>query len=127
MTEIEERKKFWHIFYSPLIFVVFLVLFLFMARAMWRVYNRERISTQDRERVENELAITSRREAVLKSQVETLQTTQGIDDEIRTKFNVAKIDEGVAVIVNSVVATSTATTSVLEKSWWQKFVGSFGG
>ena len=55
----------------------------------------------------NELATAKAREAVLKNQVDTLQTQQGVDDEIRSKFNVSKAGEKVAMIVNSVDAKNT--------------------
>jgi cell division protein FtsB len=126
MAEFEERKKFWRIFYSPLVFIILLVAFLFMARALWRVYTHERVSTQDRNRLENELATVSVRATVLKNQVEALQTPQGVEDEIRSKFNVTKVGEGVAVIVNGTNTMSATTTSVATKSWWQKFVGILG-
>ena len=126
MAEFEERKKFWHIFYSPLVFIILLVVFVLMVRAIWKVSGHERVSTQDRERVENELATVREREAVLKNQVGALETPKGVDDEIRSQFNVTKVGEKVAVIVNSVDTTSATTTSATEKSWWQKFVGFFG-
>ena len=93
---------------------------------MWRVYTHERASAQDRARVENELATINARAMVLKNQVGVLQTPQGIDDEIRAKFNVTKVGEGVAVLVNGASATIATTTPAAEKSWWRKFVGFLG-
>lgn len=128
MSEFEERKKFWRIFYSPLVLIVLLVVFLFIARSMLRVYSHEQVSTEDRQRVEDELATVSRRAAALKDQVDALSTQQGIDNEIRSKFNVSKAGEGVAIIVNGTSAESFSATNtpVTRESWWQKLVGSFG-
>jgi cell division protein FtsB len=125
MAEFEERKKFWHIFYSPLVFIILLAVFFLMIQAMWKVYSHERASMQDRERIENQLAVVSQRGEVLKKQVDVLQTQQGVDDEIRSKFNVTKAGEGVAVIVNSTSAMST-TAPVVQESWWQKFGSMLG-
>jgi cell division protein FtsB len=127
MAEFEEQKKFWRIFYSPLVFILLLAVFLFMGRAVWRVYSHEKLSAQDLERTENKLASVNEREAVLKKQVDTLGTPQGIDDEIRSKFNVTKAGEGVAVIVNDFNATSATSAPAVDRSWWQNFVGFFGG
>lgn len=97
-----------------------------MARAMWGVYNHERVSAGDRKRIEAELVEVNSRAALLNKQVEELQTPQGIDNEIRSKFNVTKEGEGVAVIVNTVSTTSSTTSSATkEKSWWQKFESLF--
>jgi hypothetical protein len=125
MAEFEERKKFWRIFYSPLAFIILLIVLLFAARAMWRVYGHERTSAQDRERIEKELAAVSQRVTALKDQVEALDTAKGMEDEIRTKFNVTKAGEKVAVIVDGTGTVSTTTTPVAEESWWRKFVGFF--
>jgi len=123
MAEFEERKKFWHIFYSPLVLIVLLLAFLFMIRAVWRVYDHEKVSSQDRERIEKELSSADRRAATLKGQIDSLETQRGVEDEIRAKFNVAKEGEGVAVIINDANATSVATTSVVKESWWKSFMG----
>ena len=125
MAEFEERKKFWRIFYSPLVFIVLLLIFVFMSRALWRVYSHERTSTQDRERLEGQLAVVNVRATVLKNQIEALQTSKGLEDEIRSKFNVTKAGEGVAVIVNATDSAGVATTSAEKKTWWQRFVGFF--
>lgn len=126
MTGNEEKSKFWRIFYSPLVFIVLVVIFVFMARAVWKVYGHERVSSQDREKIEADLVAAQRRIESLKKQVGTLDTAQGVDDEIRAKFNVSKVGEGVAVIVNGTDTLSTSTVSMQDKSWWQKFTGFFG-
>ena len=126
MTGNEEKNKFWRIFYSPLVFIILAVVFIFMARAVWKVYGHAQVSSQDRERVEGELAVSQKRIEALKKQVDTLDTTHGVDDEIRAKFNVSKVGEGVAVIVNGTDTLSTSTVSVQDKTWWQKFLGFFG-
>lgn len=126
MAEFEEHKKFWGIFYSPLVLIVLLIISVFLTRATWQVYTHERVSMQNRERLENELAMVKDREAILKEQVAALETPKGVEDEIRSKFNVAKEGEQVAIIVNDTNATSATSTPVKEKTWWQKFVGFFG-
>lgn len=126
MAEFEERKKFWRIFYSPLVFIILLVFFLLMARAMWRVYNHERVSERDRTRFEDELVAVNERQAVLKIQVEALGTQEGIENEIRAKFNVTKSGEGVAVIVNNASVTNATASPAVDQSMWQKLLGTFG-
>ena len=126
MAENEERTKFWHIFYSPLVLIILLVIFVLMVRAILGIYGHEQVSEQDRKRVEGELATTNQRAAVLKDQVGVLQTPQGVDDAIRSKFNVTKTGEGVAVVLKVTNSTSTTATPVLEKGWWQKFTDFWG-
>ena len=130
MTEIEERKKVgsrkWQIFYSPLSLIVLLIAFVFIARAAWSVYNHQLASDRDRERVQNELAATEQRLATLQKQVAVLGTPQGVDEEIRSKFNVSKAGEGVAVIVGGAATTASTSVTFAEKNWWQKTLELFG-
>ena len=131
MAEIEERRKSklrkWQIFYSPLSLIVLLAIFIFLARTTWGVYNHELVSSRDRERVERDLAAAKSRSYMLQKQVAVLETSQGVDEEIRSKFNVAKKGEGVAVIVGApaLVATASASTTP-DKNWWQKILEFFG-
>ena len=124
MTEIVERKKSssrkWQIFYSPLTFIVFSVIFIFLARAAWSVYNHSLASSRDRERVESELAVAKSRSYMLQKQVAVLETPQGVDEEIRSKFNVSKAGEGVAVIIGGVMSTDSPIVASTTKDWWQK-------
>ncbi len=76
-------------------------------------------------RVENELALANQRAMLLKTQVDNLKTKQGVDDEIRSKFNVVKENEGVAVIVTGTSGVSTSTIPAEERSWWQKMFDIF--
>ena len=126
MTEIEERKKKWQIFYSPLSFIVLLIIFVLMLRAVWGIYNHELVSSRDRQRVEGDLADSNDRLTALQEQVADLSNPQGVDEQIRSKFNVAKPGEGVAVVVGGVVPTSSPVLPTPQKSSWQKFLGFFG-
>jgi cell division protein FtsB len=129
MTEIEERKKVgsrkWQIFYSPLSLIILLIAFVFIARAAWSVYNHQLTSDRDRERVQNELVATEQRLTTLQKQVAVLGTSQGVDEEIRSKFNVSKAGEGVAVIIGGVTSTNNVSVSFAKKNWWQKILEFF--
>jgi len=130
MSEIEERKKSslrkWQIFYSPLSIIVLLIIFVFLARATWGVYNHQLVSGRDRARVQSELVSSQERLAALQKQVAVLGTSQGVDEELRSKFNVSKAGEGVAVIVGGVTSTNSASVTFASKNWWQRFLEFLG-
>jgi cell division protein FtsB len=127
MSKFEEHKKFWRIFYSPLVLIILLVVFFFVTKALWRMYQHERVSAQDRSRLESQLAAANQHEAILKNQVNALETPKGVEDEIRSKFNVTKAGEKVAVIVSGTSATSVVALPATPQSWWQMFTSLFGG
>ena len=129
MSQNRERSRFWQVVHSPLAFIVLFIMFIFMARAAWSVYNHELTSSRDRERIEKDLVAANKRLAALQKQIAVLETPQGVDEEIRSKFNVSKAGEGVAVIVGAATdsaGSAAVSVSFADKNWWQKFLGFLG-
>ena len=95
-----------------------------MVQAVWHAYIREQGSLTDSLRAQDRLKALQSRAAVLQANVTDLQTPEGIDRQVRQKFNVVKAGENVALIVGA--PTTTATTSADDtlntsnQSWWQK-------
>jgi len=63
------------------------------------------------------------RDAELSSKIERLKTEAGLEEEIRSKFTVAKNNENMVIVVeeNNTNATNTAERA----SFWQKFLDFF--
>lgn len=56
----------------------------------------------------------------LKSKIERLNTTSGVEEEIRSKFNVVKESEKMVVVVedqNSSVSTTSSMVGFWQKIW----------
>jgi len=58
------------------------------------------------------------REGVLSGEIDKLQTPSGIEEEIKSKFNVAKEGERVAVIVDRPEDVATTTSEI--KPWYKR-------
>lgn len=112
MRELERKQKIRKFIYSaPLLFLLLIPTF-FLSRGAFGILKKEMDNSK---RVE-ELKLLTRdlndRQDMLRESIENLKTSEGIDAEIRNRFNVAKTNEMMAIIVeNEMVGTSTAISS----------------
>lgn len=63
------------------------------------------------------------RDRELELKIKKLSTESGLEEEIRSKFNVAKDSENIVIIVRE--EDSGTTTEVTKPSLWSKFKGLF--
>jgi cell division protein FtsX len=99
MREFQERHKFRKRLYSRTSIVALVVIALFILHGVYKVHVKEKAA---RARVEQSLKtkaeLEKRYEDVAKK-TEFLKSQQGIEYEIRSKFDVRKADESVVVIL----------------------------
>ena len=86
---------------------------------------KERTSAKEAELLQAKVVALAEREAVLRDEIGRLETSAGVEEEIKSKFNVAKEGERVAIIVDrpQEVATTTPTPSPWYKRLWDGIVG----
>lgn len=106
------------------IVVVLLVAFVVLIKSLYTLYLRYRESTIEMERARATVVALEAREQGLRDNISDLETARGKEQEIRTRFNVAREGEGLVVIVDD-MATDTATTTP-PKTWWQSASAWFG-
>jgi cell division protein FtsB len=119
MKEFRERNKWRAALYSRFSLFAVVVLSLFMMNVVYRVFIRERASAEDSRRLTTKLAQIEQHTADLEANISTLQTPDGIEREIRNKFNVVKSGEEVVLLLGN-TATSATTTEPEAKSWWER-------
>ena len=98
---------------------VLAVLIFFVARGTWGVYQKAQESRSNLALTQKAYAELEDRQSVLAAQIEALKTSRGVEEEIRSRYEVAKPGEQVALIVDD-APTSTATTS--EPTWWDELM-----
>ncbi|PIQ68153.1 MAG: hypothetical protein COV91_05655 [Candidatus Taylorbacteria bacterium CG11_big_fil_rev_8_21_14_0_20_46_11] len=99
MREYQRKKNIRRFIYSPLTLIVLVVLILFMGKATWSVYSKERDSKTSLSRASEQLASLIARKDNLTEQIERLRTPEGVEAEIRGQFQVAKPGERMVVVV----------------------------
>jgi cell division protein FtsB len=122
MREFQEKKRRQRLIYSKISIVVLIFLVLFMAKATYGVYKKERESAANKERVAQELATIQARQDVVSSDLHRIATEQGMEQEIRSKYSVSKPGETMIVIVG------TGTPRKLPpppQTWWSKVTSWF--
>ena len=97
-----------------------LVVLFFLMRTTWQIYGKEREAAQEHANEAQALAELSARKAALSTEIDRLNSPQGIDAEIRERYPVAKTGEEVIVLTNNPNATSSAPAAA--PSPWQRFV-----
>jgi hypothetical protein len=106
-------------------FGIFLALFLvlgFLLHSVSNVYKKKKDAEEILVRMEKEKTALQERSKNLEETLQRLGTQEGIDFEIRKRFNVAGAGEGVAIIVEE---NQTASSSNKTESAWQKFKNFF--
>lgn len=104
------------------IFLCLTALLFLLLNSLNNVYQKKREAEKTLAYMQNELGELKNRNEFLKNSIAQIQTKEGLEFEIRKKFNVAEVGESVAIIVEE---KSTATTSPANYSPWQKFKNFF--
>ena len=123
--DFEQKRKLKKYLYSKPALVVLMLMLLFVGKATWNVYDKLETSEGNLEMAERDIEKLKLRKNALASQIQYLQTEQGVEAEIRQKFRLVKEGEQIAVIIDDNIELPTATTTE-NKSFWSSFKGWFG-
>ncbi|MDE2078814.1 MAG: hypothetical protein KGI73_00340 [Patescibacteria group bacterium] len=104
--------------------IVGCLLVLLLADSTWNMYGKERVAWEAHTNEASALADLQSRQAVLSADVQSLDTSRGVEAEIRERYPLAKPGESVIVITagqGDASSTSISATSTL----WGRFLGLF--
>lgn len=119
MLEFRKKNRFKKVLYSPITIIFLVIVFIFMFKGTWGVYNKDKISLIKLEQERNELKKIVERQKNLQAALAYLSTDRGIENEIRSKFRAVKEGEKVSVIIDEQKPESTTSTST-KKGFWNK-------
>ena len=110
-----------------LVFIAILLLMItgFLIVSNWRILGKTMESVKLRQAAEVNLSEAAQRERELSIKLDELETEDGLDKEIRTRFPVAMPGEEVIMIVpgdDNEIETGTKANS---ENWWDKWVNFF--
>lgn len=127
MLPFQERKKFRKFLYSKANILVLLVLVVLAARGAWHMYEKAAIARAERAESLKALAEVEDRKAALETSLERLKSAQGVEEELRQKFTVARPGEEVVVVVDADAKKGKNGSGAQEKSFWQRLASFFVG
>jgi cell division protein FtsB len=116
MRQFERRREIRKTVYSTASIAVLAVAAILLARSVWTVYKSNKVAADKLNESRRELDALKARKAELDAQIAEMKTDRGAEEEVRTKFQVARPGEETMVIVDnpadgSSTPASAATTS----------------
>lgn len=116
MKYFQDKKKVRSRIYSRTSVVVLVILLILLGKAVWNIYQKELESRKARDLASKKLSELKSREDSLKSQTDALKTDFGKEQEIRSKFSVARPGEEVIIVV-----PKEKEAPLPEPSWFDSF------
>lgn len=123
MLDIQQKRKFRNIIYHRITLGLLFVLVLLAVNSTWRVYLKKSESIAMREASTRRLNELEVRDQELDSKIKKLATVSGVEEEIRSKFSVAKENENMVIIVREDLATTTEVNQ--KQGFWSKIMNIF--
>ena len=112
MLDFQQKWKMKTFLYSRWVRIVLCIIVVYSFYSTFQVYCKKVESEGDIDTVQQEFFTLSAKERDLDTHIENLQTAEGLESEIRSKYSVAKEREHVAVIVDDThVSSSTPATN----------------
>lgn len=118
MKEFQHKDEVKGKMYSKYILFVLFILIILVVKGLISITSKKIDSREEMKAVEAKKAELQERYDNLSSRVEELKTTQGIEKEIRSKYDVVKPGESVIMVVDKEIPEpEQAETSVIKKLW----------
>ncbi len=121
MTEWKGKNKnsskynFWH---SPLALGILFFLIILFAYNMIGLVKKERETNRNKASELNKIEELRKREQSLTTDIDKLNTDQGIEESIRDKFQVVKPGEKMVVIIDEKENTILPSDTTIDHSFW---------
>lgn len=123
MLEFQQKRQVKKFIYSKISIFFLSILVIFVGYSTYDLYKKSKISKEGYNKVKGEYTNLSDRKVVLESEIGRLKSDIGIEEEIRSKFNVAKPGETVVIVVDGTNTNKTESGSDSKKFWefWNWF------
>lgn len=124
MLDFKKRQKVRRRIYSRYTIALLVIILLFLLHGTWGIFKKMQAS-----KVKLEAAVETRqnlesRHSAIETQIRHLDTETGLEEEIRTKYNLAKEGEHVIVLVDTEADNDNAAAAV-ESGFWSKIFSWF--
>jgi cell division protein FtsB len=119
MIDFQQKRKINKILYSKVSLVILLIVVIILGKATYNIYQKYKLSSENYAAVKTDYDNLKNRQNMLQSEITRLKTDAGVEEEIRSKFNVAKPGETVVTVING--SSSSSTNNNVKKSFWTSF------
>lgn len=125
MKEFQEKHQFKRRLYSKTSLFILLIILIFLVKGMLNVQAKEKASREELLRVQRQEQGLEQRYNVLQARSNRLNTAEGIEAEIRSKYDVTKQGEGVIVVVDKPIVEQDREDEGMIKKIWNSVKGVF--
>ena len=119
MLDFQQKRKVRRLIYHRVTLILLAILVLFAIHSTWIVLEKKRTSQEMKDVSLRNVEELRLRDEELKWRIERLQTPPGIEEEIRSKFTVAKNGENMVIVVDD--DSKNMSTTSQKTGFWQKF------
>lgn len=121
MHRYEQRRDPTRLMWRRLMAVILLIILAIAIRGVWGVYEKEQESRKLRTEAEARLNDLKEREAKMHADISLLRTDRGVESQLRERYDLAKNNEGVIVIVEPPAAPIEERQTTFEKfkGWFE--------
>lgn len=122
-----ERTRLRRVIYAKPTIIILALLVALLTRGAWGVYQKSKEAVAKNEKAQDELAGLLAREEELKEDIARLSSAEGIEEEIRERFMVAKEGEKVMIITDlDKDSVHTVTVDDGPPTFMEKMMGAVG-
>jgi hypothetical protein len=100
MFDFHEKRKIRRVIYSKVFIAAVFIATIFLGMSVYERYSMEREMAAKLDDRARELRVLEERALLLESKVEHLKNERGIEEELRTRFDVAREGEQVVIIID---------------------------
>lgn len=106
------------------LFYLLVLVLVMLLNSLFNVYEKKKGAEEALVKMGDDLKELGEREKYLEGYLDRLSTKEGVEFEVRKKFNVAEAGESVAIIVEEEVAPNDTEA---KETRWQRFRGFWSG
>ena len=115
MRDLKKKHRLKQIAYSPIVIVLLVLIAIAVWRGVWSVYGRAQETQGERRRLQTQVEELAERKERLVANIEHLETRRGVEEEVREKYDVAKQNEQIVVILDDASAKEESVATSSEK------------
>ena len=120
--DFEKRKRAKRLLGSRALVVILVLLVVVLGRATWSVAQKEKATSNTLVDVQSREADLEDQKLFFESEIERLQTEEGIEEEVRDRYGLARSDEKVVILVDEDSDEDGGST---RRGWWSTIKGWF--
>jgi cell division protein FtsB len=117
MRELQQKQKIKHQMYSIPALLGLLLVTILIVKGTVGVLEKEQESAADVQALKAKLGDLSNEQTNMKTDIASLNTEAGIDEEIKEKFNVSEPGEHVAILLDP---TNSTTSLPVAPAWYKR-------